>query len=80
MIELNEIYAMKTKPRKCPNCGSRKVNSVQGGFFHDRDKQQIGEGVLLRSHRFGGPLPSWECHYCGMEIHKETDIEVMSLF
>lgn len=83
MIELNEIYTVKTKPRKCPNCGSRKVAAVQRGTFRYSDLHGQGgdeRGIILRPDDFAGPLPSWECRYCGMEIHKEASSEVMSLF
>lgn len=74
MIELNEIYATRTKPRKGPNCGSRKIVTVK------HELQWVtGGGVLVR-HFFERPAPVWMCLYCGMEIHKATDLETVRLF
>jgi len=83
MIELNDVYTTRTKPRKCPNCGSKKVADVHCGqlFVSDILREEINKGrAVLRTYYNDGPVPSWECRYCGMEMVKETDINAMTLF
>ncbi len=85
MIEIENIYTTKNKPRKCPNCGSKKVVNILYGPSYSypqlRDEIQAGK-VIVKPCCLKGPAPSWECRFCGMEMYREakTEEEVMSLF
>ena len=83
MIESYDMYTTNRKPRKCPNCGSKRIARLLYGPSHFypelRDEIETGR-VLLKACCLKGPLPVWECGFCGMQMYKETEVEEMSLF
>lgn len=83
MIETDERCITKHKPRKCPNCGSKRIANILYGpsHFYPGLSQEREEGrVILRACCLKGPVPSWECLFCGVDIYKEAGVEGMSLF
>jgi hypothetical protein len=83
MIEPCDRYTTNRKPRRCPNCSSKKIARILYGpsHFYPQLRDEIETGrVVLKACCLKGPLPAWECGFCGMQIYKETELEEMSLF
>jgi hypothetical protein len=65
-------YFSKRKPLKCPNCGARKVASIQYGLVSpelipalDSDRIVLGGCCVTPSD------PSWQCTECDTQIYNE---------
>jgi len=69
-----EYHFSKRKPRKCPNCGSAKIASIQYGYpiFSEELDQAMKDGkIVLGGCVITGCDPSWQCIDCDTLIYKD---------
>lgn len=62
------------KPRKCPNCSSKKIALILYGYpaFSPKLESDLNEGRIV----LGGCVislddPSWECADCHVQFYKK---------
>ncbi len=69
-----KYYFSKTKPKKCPHCGSKKVAKILYGLpaFSKELEKELKEGKTV----LGGCVvtdcdPTWQCTDCKTRIYQE---------
>ena len=72
------MFEARTRPKKCPKCGSKRIARIQWGMpnFRDELKRELDEGTVV----LGGCVvsdrdPSWRCLDCGVVIFRAMDEE-----
>ena len=83
MIETDDLYITRRKPRKCPNCGAQRIANILYVFppcSHDLQKDMDEGRVVVRACCVQGPVPAWECRSCGMRIYRESITNELRLF
>ena len=65
-------YFSKRKPLKCPNCGARKVASIQYGMPGMELAEEARAGRIVLGGCSVTPAdPSWQCTECDTQIYHE---------
>ncbi len=69
-------YEYKTKPKKCPVCGSKKIAKILYGYtiFSEKLDKEIKEGKIV----LGGCIisdddPTWKCIACNTKFYKKKN-------
>ena len=77
LVNEGHVTSVKSKPEKCPLCGSPKVAPIQYGLpaFTPELIKAMDEGRIV----LGGCIPagpSWKCVDCGEAFEREREMEV----
>ncbi|UCG78548.1 MAG: hypothetical protein JSV21_01570 [Nitrospirota bacterium] len=83
MIEIDSVHSTRRKPRKCPNCGSKRIARILYGpadFYPELTEEVESGRAVVKPCCTRGPVASWECSFCGAGIFKESGISEPSLF
>jgi ribosomal protein S27AE len=65
------IYGYKSKPKRCPACGSEKILSIVYGYPGDELSRDAQAGkVILGGCCVTGDDPIWQCGSCNMPLFK----------
>jgi hypothetical protein len=65
-------YDYRSKPDKCPVCGSARIAEVQYGlpaFTEELEKALNASRIILGGCCITGDDPAWQCLDCGTKIH-----------
>jgi hypothetical protein len=66
------------KPRKCPNCGSRKIAAYLYGmpaYTPDLEKELQQGTIALGGCSIGAEMPEWVCIDCKTDLFKAGRLE-----
>ena len=69
-------YTAKSKPAKCPKCGSNRIAQILYGypFFSEKLQEDLKAGrTALGGCCITGNDPDWKCLECEAEIYRIND-------
>ena len=73
---MEKRYSAKSKPEKCPKCGSARVARILYGMpmFSDQLQADMDSGkIVLGGCELTGDDPAWKCLECETEIYRIRD-------
>ncbi len=75
----NPKLEYKAKPRKCPNCKSKRIANILYGYpaFSEELSKKLDEGKITLGGCVVNPdNPRWECADCGTLFFRKLDLDI----